>query len=999
MKILYITPHLSTGGAPQYLFKKIEELHKEHEVFCIEYADLGGNEFVVQKNKIKSILNERLITLYENKSQLLDKLKEINPDIVHFEELPEYFCDPKIADAIYNPSRNYKIIETSHDSSFEISNKIYLPDKFIFVSDSQKKMFDSLNIDSVVIEYPIEYKTKVDREKSLKDLGLDPDKFHILNVGLFTPRKNQAEIIEYARKLLNKDVEFHFVGNQAMNFQHYWESLMENFPSNCKWWGEQSNVDKFYNAMDLFLFTSRGTDNDKETNPLVLREAISWNLPILMYDLEVYGKMHHKFKNIEFLKFDDLDYNLELISSKIKTKNKKELKFNDLFYVQFDPSSNKFTLDYLLKDSNEFKIVFKDYHSNVPIYWFNAVFENYTSWFAIPCPVHTINFIDNPAFGKFLIEVYTMDGEIVCSSEYHIKEIDEKYHRKPLNIKNPFDSIFNNYNEMFIQKKYDCYEIDDLDVVIDIGANSGLFSKLCLEKNANKVISIEPNPKCHINLNSILDECDNVNIISKAISTTNDPLTLYTLNEFSTVGSVDISNFDKNSNIIEYAVESITLNEIIKDHNLHKISLVKIDIEGYEYDIIESINESDFQKIDAFLIEFHNNDGVKLNKLLDKLHVNGFYISQIRDQNDKNNPKIDITQLDKHRNGTIYLRSNKFIENKSKMITLVDCFVSDSIINDKLNEFLNKFKDFDTFLITNTPVDKNILSKTKYTMYDSSNRLFSDNIKYDKSNRLFITHSINNFIVTDAMQETQRHGLSVIINLLNALKIAKLMGYTHFQRFEVDDLYGDASMNYIKTISQNIPKNKKGLFYANHEKSDISFHYFTCEIDYFIKLIPNIVTEEDYMNAIVNYDTFINVEKFMYQYVINSDIFIKPGSEMNVDFSDTQWNTHTSNIYYDDKYNGYHNKLYKKLIDGNETDEYIIFSVNRTDKQFTRYIKVIYNDGTETDICHISKFENEWCYSDIGSNVSKIKIYDENHVFLIGETIDSCFSTINFKNV
>ena len=33
------------------------------------------------------------------------------------------------------------------------------------------------------------------------------------------------------------------------------------------------------------LFTSRGNENDKETMPLVIREAISWNLPVLIYKI------------------------------------------------------------------------------------------------------------------------------------------------------------------------------------------------------------------------------------------------------------------------------------------------------------------------------------------------------------------------------------------------------------------------------------------------------------------------------------------------------------------------------------------------------------------------------------------------------------------------------------------------------------------------------------------------------------------------------------------
>ena len=66
MKILFVTPHLSTGGLPQYLLKQVEIFSKEHEIFVIEYSDIAP-DFIVQKNKLKSILGNNLITLRENK--------------------------------------------------------------------------------------------------------------------------------------------------------------------------------------------------------------------------------------------------------------------------------------------------------------------------------------------------------------------------------------------------------------------------------------------------------------------------------------------------------------------------------------------------------------------------------------------------------------------------------------------------------------------------------------------------------------------------------------------------------------------------------------------------------------------------------------------------------------------------------------------------------------------------------------------------------------------
>ena len=48
---------------------------------------------------------------------------------------------------------------------------------------------------SKLIEFPLENKfvNENTKEEAIKQLGLNPDKIHIVNVGLWTPGKNQAE--------------------------------------------------------------------------------------------------------------------------------------------------------------------------------------------------------------------------------------------------------------------------------------------------------------------------------------------------------------------------------------------------------------------------------------------------------------------------------------------------------------------------------------------------------------------------------------------------------------------------------------------------------------------------------------------------------------------------------------------------------------------------------------------------------------------------------------
>jgi autotransporter strand-loop-strand O-heptosyltransferase len=295
LKVLFITPHLSTGGLPQYLLTKIQAIHKEYDVHVCEWSDIAPI-YTVQKDKIRDIIPERNFLSFPSNTQddikegkLLSYIHDNGIDIIHFEEFPETFLRQSFLKQIYLTSdRQYRIVETTHDSAFTPDRKLFLPDFFMFVSHYHKSLFSEMAIPSMVVEYPIPDNQRPDRDSELESLGLDPNKKHVLNVGLFTPGKNQAEVFEIANKLKGNPIQFHFVGNQAMNFQEYWEPLTKDVADNCKIWGERSDVDKFYGCMDLLLFTSTS-----ELNPLVPREALSWKMDVMMNNLPIYNNEYN----------------------------------------------------------------------------------------------------------------------------------------------------------------------------------------------------------------------------------------------------------------------------------------------------------------------------------------------------------------------------------------------------------------------------------------------------------------------------------------------------------------------------------------------------------------------------------------------------------------------------------------------------------------------------------------------------------------------------------
>lgn len=344
----------------------------------------------------------------------------------------------------------------------------------------------------------------------------------------------------------------------------------------------------------------------------------------------------------------------------------------------------------------------------------------------------------------------------------------------------------------------------------------------------------------------------------------------------------------------------------------------------------------------------------------------------------------------------------------NKTITIVDSFVYNEVIRNKLKNSLKWMNEdgYEILLVSNTIVDQEILKNVKFYLYDHRNQLFKE--KYEIGNAVDFWKSIGpDFVLHDIVPEKQPHGLSVLVNLFNALLYAKAQGYTHFQRFEVDDLFGEKSREYIKKIP-NIcsEQNKKGLFYYN--TNDISFHYFYCEIDTFLGKVPRITCENDYVDYLKTYHgnkVFKIVEVFVYESLKkngDSELRILSGSEMSKDFLDTHWNTETSISSFDKKYNGCTSKIYYTNEHNKDTDsyerknKYILFTYSYVSHLVQRTIKVKKNNGETIEFYHKTQHAGGWCMNDLPEDTQSISVY-ENNELLYEENVADCISYISIK--
>ncbi|MFN0118102.1 MAG: FkbM family methyltransferase [Elusimicrobiota bacterium] len=165
------------------------------------------------------------------------------------------------------------------------------------------------------------------------------------------------------------------------------------------------------------------------------------------------------------------------------------------------------------------------------------------------------------------------------------------------------------------------------DTFIDLGANEGFFSVLAsvqVGKNGT-VISIEPQQRLWeiIIKNYELNNCFNCKLMPYGIDATPGTATIFLYTSLNT-GASSLSN--KFNFKISFAslrkkiyghatIKTKTLDEIISEANLNAVKLIKIDIEGYEFQALKGAADSLRKKaIQNLLIEIHPEALATLNQ-------------------------------------------------------------------------------------------------------------------------------------------------------------------------------------------------------------------------------------------------------------------------------------------------------------------------------------------------------------------------------------------------
>jgi FkbM family methyltransferase len=169
------------------------------------------------------------------------------------------------------------------------------------------------------------------------------------------------------------------------------------------------------------------------------------------------------------------------------------------------------------------------------------------------------------------------------------------------------------------------------DTFVDLGANEGYFSVVAskLVGLGGRVLAIEPQQrlKAIIQMNADLNLCGNISLATEVISDQVGDVMLNLASDMNT-GSSGVYRAARYK-VPQQAAKSSTLAKLFQDKNIRHVNLMKVDIEGFEYEaILGSPELFKNKRVTSIALELHpeilKNRGKSAGDILEMLRENGY---------------------------------------------------------------------------------------------------------------------------------------------------------------------------------------------------------------------------------------------------------------------------------------------------------------------------------------------------------------------------------------
>jgi FkbM family methyltransferase len=151
------------------------------------------------------------------------------------------------------------------------------------------------------------------------------------------------------------------------------------------------------------------------------------------------------------------------------------------------------------------------------------------------------------------------------------------------------------------------YEIKETDTVIDIGGNIGIFAMFAGKRaTKGRVLTFEPVEQNYRFLlqNIKLNKATNVVATKAAVSASRGHVRVFLNNLNKGCHSLFDVNATRPDQLYE-DVPSVSLQDIMDDFDVKRCHFLKLDCEGAEYQILNGLPHSFFNRIDRIVMEYH----------------------------------------------------------------------------------------------------------------------------------------------------------------------------------------------------------------------------------------------------------------------------------------------------------------------------------------------------------------------------------------------------------
>lgn len=167
-------------------------------------------------------------------------------------------------------------------------------------------------------------------------------------------------------------------------------------------------------------------------------------------------------------------------------------------------------------------------------------------------------------------------------------------------------------------------------VVIDVGCGwEADFSLLMIRQHGLDAFGVDPTKKHTPALHALEEKTDGkFHHLPLAVSRENGSIIFHESRVHESGSILKEHTNIQNDETVSYQVESVTLTDLIQRIGVQQIDILKLDLEGAEYSLLESVTRRDLESFSQIFIEFHHHctDFTRKDtrKMVKKITSNGF---------------------------------------------------------------------------------------------------------------------------------------------------------------------------------------------------------------------------------------------------------------------------------------------------------------------------------------------------------------------------------------